>query len=192
MMCSYRREAEKETRELTDYWNTEDFKEKRQRPDLFNDQHQRDLALMLTTDELSPYKSKAYYRVTPIVLACYNLPPHIRFKMRFLLVAGFIPGRNRSEDCPKGVAKPQDKESYFEPLIRELEQLRNGVRCYDAVERKDFKLSAYLVVIASDMVERADLLGLFNPFIKLPFESCTFWTCITTRSTTHVYVLTLL
>ncbi|RPA71102.1 hypothetical protein BJ508DRAFT_336384 [Ascobolus immersus RN42] len=61
MMCTYRRQAEKEKPELTDYWNSGHFKKKK-REGLFNDRHKRDMAFLLTTDELSPYKSRAYYK----------------------------------------------------------------------------------------------------------------------------------
>lgn len=162
MMCKYRREAEKETTELTDFWNSKHYKKlKRSRnTPVFKDKYQRDLAFLLTTDELSPFKSKSYYRLTPMVLVCYNIPAQLRTKMRFLLTVGFIPGRDRAGDCPSsGVAKPQDRERFFEPLVKEMEMLYKGAPCFDSIEKEVFTLRAFLVLVGADMVERAELLG---------------------------------
>lgn len=65
-MCSHVRQSQAETGkgEKADFWNGSHFNDfLRGELGLFQDDFQRDLALMLTTDELTPYKKKAYYRV---------------------------------------------------------------------------------------------------------------------------------
>lgn len=108
-----------------------------------------------------------------MIIASYNIPGHLRFKGRFSLVTGFVPGRMKLSHCDKkGVAKPQDRMSFFRPLIDELKILDEGVSCYDSIERTTFKLRGHLCVVATDMVERADLLAFYGHKGKVFCEYC--------------------
>jgi hypothetical protein len=47
-----------------------------------------DLAFFLSTDGVKVYKTRTMFSVWPLVLMCYNLPPHERYKRRNILMCG--------------------------------------------------------------------------------------------------------
>jgi len=100
----------------------------------------RDIALGLSTDGFAPFrrrKSTAW----PLLIFNFNLPPEIRFHIKYSLCLGVIPG-------PK---KPKDYDSFSFPAIEELLTLAIGVRAYDILSRSLFRLRAYLILIFGDI-----------------------------------------
>lgn len=139
----------------------------------FDDVHQRDLALLVSLDEFGPFKKRPWFKVAPILITCFNIPPEIRFKDRFLLSVGFIPGQTE----PDRASRPKDRGSFLRPLVDEMKALGSnaGVRAYDALADEDFDMRAHLCVAILDMGERYDV----DPFVyHMAGESgyfCIFW-----------------
>ncbi|PPQ82425.1 hypothetical protein CVT26_013426 [Gymnopilus dilepis] len=100
----------------------------------------RDIALGLSTDGFSPFR-KRKQTCWPLLLFNYNLPPEIRFWLRYVICIGVIPG-------PK---KPQDFDSFLWPAVEEFLKLLSGVRAYDASTEEMFLLRAYLILVFGDM-----------------------------------------
>lgn len=100
----------------------------------------RDIALGFGTDGFGPFR-KRKNTCWPMILFNYNLPPEIRFLLRYLIAVGIIPG-------PK---KPHDYDSFLYPLIQELLRLEIGVHAFDGVSKEYFALRAYLILAFGDI-----------------------------------------
>jgi hypothetical protein len=109
-------------------------KDRPQRHTYFDDL--RNIALGLSTDGYAPFK-RWKKTAWPLLLFNYNLPPDIRFHDENILFLGVIPGPN----------KPHDFDSFIWPLLEELLQLEMGVDTWDSLEKKTFKLRAFLLIV---------------------------------------------
>jgi hypothetical protein len=100
----------------------------------------RDVALGLSLDGFCPFKRRNQ-TCWPLILFNYNLPPDIRFHLRYILCVGVIPGPQ----------KPKDVDSFSYPLIVELLEFLTGVATFDIERNEVFLLSAYLVAVFGDI-----------------------------------------
>ena len=73
---------------------------------------QDNIFLAVSADGLQAFRKKSY-DIWPIVAIICNLPPHLRFALKNMLPLAFIPGP----------AEPTNLQSFFEPLIREIEDM---------------------------------------------------------------------
>ena len=71
----------------------------------------------------------------------YNLPSDIRFKLKYVLGLGVIPG-------PK---KPHDMDSFLWLVTQELLHLAIGVHAYDSLSAEFFALRAFLILVFGDI-----------------------------------------
>lgn len=81
----------------------------------------RDIALGFSTDGFAPFRKRKHTAWPALLLFNYNLPPEIRFLLRYVLCIGVIPG-------PK---KPKDFDSSFWPAFEEFVKLLSGVKAWD-------------------------------------------------------------
>lgn len=71
-----------------------------------------DIFLTLSSDGVQPFKSDDY-SFWPFLCMLLNLPPHLRFQMKRLLLILIIPGPN----------EPKDLISFLDPFISEMKNL---------------------------------------------------------------------
>jgi hypothetical protein len=121
----------------------------------------RDIALGLSTDGFSPFRSRKH-SAWPLIIFLYNLPPEIRFRQEFILSLGVIPG-------PKAV---KDLDSFLYPLVSELAKLAIGVRAYDAHMKQVFALRAHLLSTFGDMPAVAKLMRMLGHIGICPCRFC--------------------
>ncbi|PIL29487.1 hypothetical protein GSI_08429 [Ganoderma sinense ZZ0214-1] len=100
----------------------------------------RDIALGLSTDGFAPFKRRTK-TAWPLIVFNYNLPSDLRFKLKYVLGLGVIPG-------PK---KPHDLDSFLWPFTQELLRLAIGVHAYDARSKDFFALRAFLILVFGDI-----------------------------------------
>jgi hypothetical protein len=100
----------------------------------------RDFALGLSTDGFASFHHRKK-TCWPIIIFNYNLPPKIRFHLKYILSVGVVPG-------PK---KPVDFDSFLWPLVQELLHLQLGVHAYDTVSKTFCPLRAYLILVFGDI-----------------------------------------
>lgn len=120
-----------------------------------------DLALGLATDGFAPFDSNQE-SCWPIVLFNYNLSPAIRFQLENILCVGIVPGPSQ----------PKDINTFIEPLIQELEDLARGVPAFHGVDKKPFRLHAYLLVCFGDMPAISKLMCMTGHNGKVPCRAC--------------------
>ena len=122
---------------------------------------ERDIAIGLSTDGFSPFKSWKH-SAWPIIIFNYNLPPHVRFHQQNLLCVGVIPG-------PKGV---WDIDSFILPLVEELAKLAVGVSAYDSQNCEIFCLRTHLILAFGDMPAIAKILCMMGHNGLCPCQMC--------------------
>jgi hypothetical protein len=98
----------------------------------------QDIALGLATDGFGPFKRRKT-NVWPIMLFNYNLPPEIRFHIKYTIPLGVVP------------KKPLDMDSFLWPAMIELLKLELGVRAWDGLTKELFLLRAYLILAFGDI-----------------------------------------
>lgn len=79
------------------------------------------LAIMINVDWLQPYKHSPY-SLGVIYAVFLNLPRRMRFKDRFVMMLGVIPGPSEP---------PRDINSYLKPIVDELQLLDKGIQIDD-------------------------------------------------------------
>jgi len=99
--------------------------------------------LGLASDGFNPFGMlNVSYSCWPVILIPYNLPPWLCLKQSYWMLSMMIPGA-RSPGVSIDV--------YLQPLIDELKVLwEEGVKAWDAKERKDFDLHAILLWTIND------------------------------------------
>ena len=80
------------------------------------------LVIMLNVDWLQPYKHSPY-SLGAIYGVILNLPRRIRFKDRYVMLLGVIPGPSEPS---------LDINTYLQPIVDELKVLENGAKLKDA------------------------------------------------------------
>lgn len=100
----------------------------------------RNILLMFSTDGFNPYKG-SMYSIWPMLLAILNLPASIRYKPKYILMAGLIPGPS----------KPKSIQPYLEILVNELLQYEeNTFTVYDASQDKNINIQLKLMFTVAD------------------------------------------
>ena len=112
----------------------------------------RNVRLGLASDGFNPFGMlNVSYSCWPVILIPYNLPPWLCLKQSYWMLSMMIPGA-RSPGVSIDV--------YLQPLIDELKVLwEEGVKAWDAKERKDFDLHAILLWTINDFPAYAMLSG---------------------------------
>jgi len=112
----------------------------------------RNVRLGLASDGFNPFGMlNVSYSCWPVILIPYNLPPWLCLKQSYWMLSMMIPGV-RSPGVSIDV--------YLQPLIDELKVLwEEGVKAWDAKERKDFDLHAILLWTINDFPAYAMLSG---------------------------------
>ena len=94
----------------------------------------RNLRLGLATDGFNPFSEQnTKYSMWHVFVVPYNLPPWACMQESNFMMALLIPG-------PSSPGK--DFDVFLEPLVEDLLELWKGVRTYDALSRKRFRLRA--------------------------------------------------
>ena len=137
---------------------------------------ENDIALGLSLDGFCPFKRRNQ-TCWPIILFNYNLPPDIRFHLRYILCAGVIPG-------PK---KPKDADSFLYPLILELLEFLAGIATFDVERNELFALHAYLLVVFGDIPAISMIMRMKGHNAVYPCRMCMIKgvRVPNTRNTTH-------
>jgi len=124
----------------------------------------RDLALGLCLDAYLLFsRNRGGPSATPILLENYNLDPHIRTQLKYLICVGIIPGPRQ----------PKDVESFTAPLDNDLALLAHGVPTYDPLDNCHFPLRAYALFKLGDIIAIEKLLGIKGHNGFCPCRSCT-------------------
>jgi len=112
----------------------------------------RNVRLGLASDGFNPFGMlNVSYSCWPVILIPYNLPPWLCLKQSYWMLSMMIPGA-RSPGVSIDV--------YLQPLIDELKVLwEEGVKAWDAKERKYFDLHAILLWTINDFPAYAMLSG---------------------------------
>ena len=112
----------------------------------------RNVRLGLASDGFNPFGMlNVSYSCWPVILIPYNLPPWLCLKQSYWMLSMMILGA-RSPGVSIDV--------YLQPLIDELKVLwEEGVKAWDAKERKDFDLHAILLWTINDFPAYAMLSG---------------------------------
>ncbi|QRV81791.1 Transposase family Tnp2 protein [Ceratobasidium sp. AG-Ba] len=120
-----------------------------------------DVALGLSADGVGPFKTRKR-TCWPLVIFNYNLNPAIRHRLENLLCLGVIPGPN----------EPTELDTFFEPLVDELEQLARGVPAFDGAQMRPFCLRAHLLACFGDMPAVAKMMCMKGVNGKHPCRAC--------------------
>jgi hypothetical protein len=126
----------------------------------------RDLAIRLTLDAVGTVKNpKKRQSITPVVIYILNLPPTIRDDATNALITHVIPGGFDKEYA----------DTWLQPLMDELHQLRGGIDGYDGSRKEDFQITAHLILVTGDGPAIADIMGTKKPGkAKQSCRMCTF------------------
>ena len=137
---------------------------------------ERDIALGYSTDGFAPFRRRKN-TCWPLLLFNYNLPPDIRFHLKYALCIAVIPG-------PK---KPKDFDSFQWPLIEELMQLELGVETFDSRSSEMFPLRAFLIRIFGDIPAISMVMRMKGHNGLLPCRMCNIkgLRVPNSRATTH-------
>ncbi|KAI0516214.1 hypothetical protein KFK09_008886 [Dendrobium nobile] len=81
------------------------------------------------------------YSIWPVILVPYNMPPRSGMKQSSFILSLIIPGEKSPEN---------DIDIYLKPLIHELQQLWQGVQCYDVASGENFMMRAALLWTIND------------------------------------------
>jgi len=136
----------------------------------------RDIALGLSLDGFCPFKRRSQ-TCWPLIIFNYNLPPEIRFLLRYILCVGVIPG-------PR---KPKDADSFAYPLIVELLEFLAGISTFDVEQNALFALHAYLVAVFGDIPAISMIMRMKGHNAIFPCRMCLIKGIRVpdTRNTTH-------
>ncbi|XP_058003975.1 uncharacterized protein LOC110659856 [Hevea brasiliensis] len=111
----------------------------------------RNVRLGLATDGFNPFRTMSTtYSTWPVILVPYNMPPWTCMKQSSFILSMIIPG----EKSPGN-----DIDVYLQPLIKELNQLWEGVETYDASIGHTFLMKAALMWTINDFPAYANLSG---------------------------------
>ena len=150
-LTAYRAEVDTRTQStgvLEDFWGSK-LDIRLREMGLF--QNDTDLGFYLSTDGIKVYKSRVEFHNWPILLVNLNLPPAKRYKRKYCLFVGSIPG-------PFG---PKDLNSFLVPLIDELRELQEDIPgIWNAYKKEYFTLKAHICVVGSDIPAHESLMQL--------------------------------
>jgi hypothetical protein len=115
------------------------------------------MVLMLSFDGAQLYQSKAS-DCWIYIWVLFDLPPDLRYKKRYVLIGGFIPGPNKLKNA----------DSFFFPGLHHLAALqREGLRVWDSSRNTSFKSCLFLALGTADgpgMVHLNGLVGYHGKF----------------------------
>lgn len=121
-----------------------------------------DVAIGISTDEVSISKRLNLSAWPIIIIIIYNLSPSLRIHIEHVFCVGVIPG-------PKS---PKDLNSFLEPLAEELLRLAAGVPAVDALTERVFCLRAHPIAGFGDMPAIAKLMRMVGPIGRCPCRFC--------------------
>jgi hypothetical protein len=129
-------------------------------------QDHRDIALRLTLDAIGIVKNpKKRQTLTPVVIYLLNLHPSVRDDSSNAMTTHIIPGGFNKDYM----------DTWLHPLVKELDQLRDGVDAYDGASHQQFILKAHLILVTGDGPAIADVMGTKHPGkAKQSCRMCTF------------------
>jgi hypothetical protein len=111
----------------------------------------RKIRLGLATDGFNSFSEKnTKYSMCPVFVVPYNLPPWACIQESNFMMDLLI----RNPKCPS-----KDFDVFLEPLIEDLIDLWKGVRAYDAITCKPFKLYAAILWCIHDYPALSTLSG---------------------------------
>ena len=123
---------------------------------------QDDIFLAVSADGFQAFRKKSY-DIWPIVAIICNLPPHLRFAVKNMLPLAFIPGPT----------EPTNLQSFFEPLIREIEDMNAGggveFTFFDGVTRR---IRVHIMWFAGDLPAVKKMSGIKGHNGKRPCRFC--------------------
>jgi hypothetical protein len=121
----------------------------REYPNFANDA--RNIRLGLATDGFNPFGNmNAKYRMLPIIVVPYNLPPWACMEESNFIMALLILG-------PSSPSK--DFDVFLEPLVEDLLDLWKGIQTYDALSGKMFSLCVAVLWCIHDYLALATISG---------------------------------
>ena len=161
---------------------------------LFNDKGSNNIGLLLNVDWFKPF-DRSEYKVSALMMSVVNLPRSERFKKRWTMVLGIIPGPTE----PKG-----NINAFLSPIIEDLLLLWNGVY----IESCGKIVKAALLGVTADMPalrkisqflgHKADLgcsrcmfMAERDPTKKGASGKMSYYTPVAAQSRTHAQVLDL-
>ncbi len=105
----------------------------------------RNVVLTLCTDGMNPWDTGTY-SVWPLLLSVVNLPPDIRTRAEFFIMAGLIGGH------------PKHLGPYLKPLIDDVIEFgMKGVNTYDASRKETFEMKFRVLLSLADYPGSAKL-----------------------------------
>ena len=111
----------------------------------------RNVRLGLAADGFNPFGNMSQgYSMWPVILTAYNTPPWMCMKETSLMLTMLIPG-------PKSPAK--DIDVFLQPLIKELQELGEGVPTLDTATGTHFNMKAAVLWTINDFPARSSLSG---------------------------------
>ena len=112
----------------------------------------RNLRLALSADGINPHSSlSSRYSCWPIIMICYNLPPWLCMKRKFMMLTLLLSGPRQPGN---------DIDLYLAPLVDDLKRLWDvGVDTFDARCQEMFKLKAVLLWTINDFPAYGNLSG---------------------------------
>ena len=104
----------------------------------FNDKDALSIGLLLNVDWFKPF-DQSEYKVSALMMSVINLPRNERFKKRWTMVLGIIPGPTE----PKG-----NINTFLQPIVDDLLLLWNGIPIINSTQKI---VNAALLGVSSDM-----------------------------------------
>jgi hypothetical protein len=116
--------------------------------------HRKNLAFMFTSDGGSPFK-KSGVNLWPHLLICLNLPPAMRQKPGFTLMAGIVDVNTKG-----GTRKMKNFTLYITPLLRWMQKMSTeGIKVWDAAEGQH---GAWIHIYATILFTSTDYKALYK------------------------------
>ena len=112
----------------------------------------RNLRLALSADGINPHSSlSSRYSCWPIIMICYNLPPWLCMKRKFMMLTLLLSSPRQPGN---------DIDLYLAPLVDDLKRLWDvGIDTFDARCQEMFKLKAVLLWTINDFPAYGNLSG---------------------------------
>ncbi|KAJ3536499.1 hypothetical protein NMY22_g6010 [Coprinellus aureogranulatus] len=120
-----------------------------------------DVALGFSTDGFCPFRRRKK-TCWPLLVFNYNLPPEIRFHLKWVLCIGVIPGPTKPKDC----------DSFLWPFVQECLRMALGVKAFSILHKKNIRLRAYPIVAFGDMPAVAMIMRMKGHNGILPCRWC--------------------
>ena len=158
----------------------------------FNDKDALSIGLLLNVDWFKPF-DRSEYKVSALMMSVINLPRNERFKKRWTMVLGIIPGPTE----PKG-----NINTFLQPIVDDLLLLWNGIPITNSTQKI---VKAALLGVSSDMpalrkvsqylghkadlgCSRCNFMAERDPTKKGASGKMSYYTCVAAPDRTNVQV----